>query len=201
MLESRDLGYSMIELMMVMGISGVVAAIAIPMMGNTIGNYRLSGDAASLRNAISLTKLRAASDFSKSRLYIDISTNSFHIETWKGTTNTWVTEGGTTALSSYAESYSYSPVLTPPANTQGAIGQAPQCLTAAGAATANTACIVFNSRGIPVTDAVGSTGGPTNADAIYLTDGTAVYGITVGSTSVTQMWRTKPTSTPSWVLQ
>jgi prepilin-type N-terminal cleavage/methylation domain-containing protein len=201
MSASRASGFSLIELLVVIGISTVAAAIAVPMMGNTIGNFRLNGDANSLRNAVSLTKLRAASDFSKSRLYVDLSLNTFHIETWNTTTAAWVTEGGTTALASGAESYSFGVVSTPPANTQGAIGQAPKCLTAAGVAIGNTACVVFNSRGIPVTDVAGTTGSPTNADALYITDGTAVYGITVSATSVTQLWRTGPSATPAWALQ
>ena len=48
----------------------------------------------------------------------------------------------------------------------------------ARAAIANTSCIVFNSRGVPVDDNDLSTA----ADAIYVTDGTAVYVATVAAT-------------------
>ena len=64
-------------------------------------------------------------------------------------------------------------------------------------AVANTACIIFNSRGLPV-DATGS---PFGNDAIYITDSTAVYGITVAATGFVRLWRTNYTSTPSWSLQ
>jgi hypothetical protein len=192
----------MLELMVVLGISMVVMAMGIPMMGTTLGAYRLSGDVHSLSNAVYLTKLRAAADFSKTRLYVDLSTNGFHIESWqKGAPGSWVTEGGVTYLSSGSESYGFGVVTTPPANTQGAIGQAAPCLTAAGGAIGNTACIVFNSRGIPVTDAAGTTGGPTNAHALYVMDSTSVFGITVSATGVIQVWRTNPTATPNWSLQ
>ena len=56
-------GFSLLELLMVVGISTVVAAIAVPMMKNTIGDFKLSGDARGLTNAVSLAKLRAASTF------------------------------------------------------------------------------------------------------------------------------------------
>ena len=198
-------GFSLLELVTVLGLSMVLAAIAVPMMGNSIGNFRMSGDVRGLSNAVSLAKLRAATQFSKSRLYVDFSVNGFHIETWTkpvgATPGSWATEGGITYLSANNEHYSFGVVTTPPANTQAAISQAPNCLTSAGVAIGNTACIVFNSRGIPVTDAANATGGPTNADALYLTDGTVVYGINLLATGVIQLWRTNPSATPSWTLQ
>ena len=83
-------------------------------------------------------------------------------------------------------SFGYSPVATPPLNTQSpSIGQAPLCKNNANPPVdvANTACLVFNSRGIPID----STGSPYGNDAIYVTDGSAVYGITVAATGFIRM--------------
>jgi hypothetical protein len=88
-------------------------------------------------------------------------------------------------------------VSSPPPSTQTTIAQATQCLNAAKVAIANTACILFNSRGIPVD----SNNNPTNAYALYLTDGSAVFGVTVSATGSNRLWRTVPVSTPTWVLQ
>src|SRR6185503_13935642 len=133
-----------------------LAGMAVPATSQLIGNLRLSGDARSLTNTISLTKLRAASHFTKARLFVDLSGKSYHIETWQKSPGAWVTEAsdGTTNLSSNGESYSFGVVSTPPPNSQAAIAQSPACLTAAGVTIGNTACLVFNSRGIPVTDVV-----------------------------------------------
>ena len=92
----RRNGFSLLEVLMVVGISTVVAAIAVPMMKNTIGDFKLSGDARGLTNAVSLAKLRAASDFSQSRLYVDRDARSYHVEVWAKTAvpPDWVTEGG-----------------------------------------------------------------------------------------------------------
>jgi len=57
-MSSRPNGFSLMELLIVVGLTGVIAAIAVPMMSNTLGDFRLRGDARSLSNAVSLTKLR-----------------------------------------------------------------------------------------------------------------------------------------------
>ena len=142
-------GFSLIELLMVVALIGVISAIAVPMMKNTIGDFSLSGDARALSNAVSLAKLRAASSFSQARVFVDLSGKSYHVETWQKAPPTWVTEGGTRTLST-SVTFSAGVVGTAPPFSQAAIGQASACVTDAGAAIGNSACILFNSRGIPV---------------------------------------------------
>src|SRR5262245_5235972 len=200
-------GFSLIELILVAGLSIVIAAIAIPMSGNALGFFRLSGDARSLTNALSLTKMRAASEFTQARLYIDRSANTHHLETYRKTAGSegWVRQTGSTQLSANT-TFSYGSLGTPPPNTQGAINQAPACRNDAGEAIANTGCIVFNSRGIPITCTTISTtlgcqpAAPTPDDARYITDGTAVYAMTVIATGMIQVWRSAP-STANWTKQ
>ena len=203
-IRERRHGFSLLEVLMVVGISTVVAAIAVPMMKNTIGDFKLSGDARALSNAVSLAKLRAASDFSQSRLYVDRDARSYHVEVWSKTAvpPDWVTEGGLTSLST-SDIFSFGVVGAAPPNTQAAIAQAPPCVTRLGAAIANTSCILFNSRGIPV-DAAGvppAVGAPTGNDAIYITDNMAVFGVTISATGLVKLWRTNPWAAPAWVLQ
>ena len=202
--RSRQSGFSILEVLMVVGISTVVAAIAVPMMKNTIGDFKLSGDARGLTNAVSLAKLRAASDFTQTRLYVDRDDRSYHVEVWSKTAAPpdWVTEGGVTSLAA-GDTFGFSVVGAAPANTQNPFSQAPPCVTRLGAAIANTSCILFNSRGIPV-DSAGvppAVGAPTGNDAIYLTDNTAVFGVTISATGLVKLWRTNPRAVPDWVLQ
>jgi prepilin-type N-terminal cleavage/methylation domain-containing protein len=200
----RESGYSLIELLIVVGISSVLAAVAVPMMKNTIGDFKLSGDARGLNNAVSLAKLRAASDFSQSRLFVALDTRQFHVETWSKTAvpNDWVLEGGVTSLSS-GVIFGFSVVGAAPPNTQAVIGQASQCLNRLGVAIGNTACVLFNSRGIPV--ATGgvppAVGAPTANYALYITDGTAVYGVTLSATGLINLWRTNPVAAGAWKVQ
>jgi prepilin-type N-terminal cleavage/methylation domain-containing protein len=195
-------GFSLIELLMVVAIMGVLAAITVPMSGNTIRYLKLSGDARELSNATAVAKMRAAAKFTQSRLYIDVAGRAFYVQTFDKTSETWTTEGGSTSLSSTVN-FGYGPIASPPPNTQTTIGQAPECLTKAGSPpawvpVANTACVIFNSRGIPVD---GTTGSPTGLDAVYVTDGSAVYGITVAATGFIRTWQSHYTSTPTWTLQ
>ena len=185
--------------MFVVAITGVVSAIAIPMMSNALGFYHLDGDARNLKNTASTARLQAAANFGETRLYLDYATSAYHIETKANSTSPWVAQGGLTYLSAYNETYSFGVVATPPPNTQAAIAQSTACLNNAtpAVAIANTSCIVFNSRGIPID----ATGAPTGTNAIYLTDGSSVYGLTVSATSSIRLWKTPAKAAPSWLAQ
>ena len=201
---TADAGFSLVEMMMVVAIIGVLAAITVPMSGNAVRFIKVSGDARDLSNATAVAKMRAAAKFTQSRLYVDYSSKTFFIQTFDKTitvpcpTGCWVTETGTTSLSSTV-SFGYGPVTAPPLNTQTSIAQATLCMNTAATpvAIANTACIIFNSRGLPVD----TSNNPTGDDAIYINDSSAIYGVTVAATGFVRLWRNNYTSTPSWSLQ
>jgi len=195
--QQRDRGFSLVELMFVIVISLIVAGMAIPTFLTIERNLRTSGDARDINGEIVLAKMRAASDYTKARVYADLSARTFRVEVWSkpvppATTGSWGIEGGTQFLAQ-GVTFGFGGLGSPPAGTQAAIGQAPACLDNAGAAIANTACVVFNSRGIPVD----STGAPAANGALYITDGRSVYVVTVSATGLTQPWRTDAQSA-SW---
>jgi prepilin-type N-terminal cleavage/methylation domain-containing protein len=194
----RTAGFSLMEMIVVVGLIAVISAIAVPLFNNAIAGFRLSGDARSIANSASVAKMRAASDFSRVRLYIDLNAKTHKLQVFDKTSATccWVTQGGETSLSS-GVSFSYGVVTESPANTQGPIAQAPLCVDDAGVDIGNTACIMFNSRGVPVGN--GPSFSPTGVDAVYVTDGHAVYGVTIAATGLVRMWRTLPVAVPQWV--
>jgi len=189
-------GFSLLEIMIVVGLTGVIAAIAVPMVGNNLAYYRLSGDARSNANATGLGKMRAASVFGHERLYVDRAARTYHLETWDKATSTWIADGASGALSQNV-TYSFGIVAQAPPNTQAVIDQSPPCKNNAGTADiANTSCIIFNSRGLPIDNA-----GQPFVYGLYVTDGSAVYAITVSATGTVRTWRTPPRVVPAWILQ
>lgn len=189
-------GFSLIEVFIVMVMTTTLAAIAIPRTSTLFGDLRLSGDARALSNTIALAKMRAAADFTRARLRANIAARTYQVERFQKTgAPGWVGEGDA-ALLSYRVNLSVGSLATPPPDTQLAIGQAPPCLNDAGAVIANTACVVFNSRGVPIDDL----GNPTGLGALYVTDGTAVYGVTVAATGLIRLWKSGP-NTAVWIRQ
>jgi len=200
---ARESGFTILETMIVIGLIGVIAAFAIPQLSSSIAYFRLSGDARSVSNAIAVTKMRAAANFTRTRLYVSTASNWHRIEQADSSSPPhWTAQSGATYLSAYT-TFSYGVVGAPPPNTQAAIGFATPCKNNSGADITGTACIVFNSRGIPITPDVAGTTYTTSAEspAVYLTDGASVYGVTVAATGMIRVWQTLPTVTPVWTKQ
>ena len=182
-----DDGFSLIEVLLVVAVMGIVAGMAIPSTTSTMRGHRLKGDAEAVHNLVALAKMRAASQFSRSRVFVDLGTNSYSLQTWNKTTNSWVTEGPVTQTSQ-GVTFGFGAVAAAPPNTQAAIGQSPNCTDNAGAAVANTACVTFSSRGMPVTNVLPPGGGVVGNSALYLTDGSSIYGTTVTTTPLIKFW-------------
>ena len=178
-------GFSMVELMIVVVLILLLAGIAIPTFLTIQRNLRVSGDSRGIADQIALAKMRAASAFTRARVYADLAANTYHIERWQKTgAPRWVTEGGIQNLSRGVR-MGFGALGAAPPNTQATLAQAPACRDSAGVAIANTACVLFNSRGIPI-DAAGA---PTANDAIYITDGNFVYGTTISAMGLSSAWR------------
>lgn len=184
---TRQHGFSTIELLATLGIVGVVAAMAIPSTGRTLADLRLSGDARGVHNAVALAKMRAAAHFTRERLYVDRTTNTYHLEFWDKAAGDWKTEVDPTNALQTGVSFGYGDIATAPPSTQSSLSMSPACKTTTNSDISNTSCIVFNSRGIPVD----GSGNITGNSALYLSDGTATYGITLSATPLIRLWWSK----------
>lgn len=225
--QSASRGFSTLELLLVMVVSLVIAALAIPGFNEVRRTLRISGDARDLNGAINQAKMQAAADFTEARVYVDLAPNAtycpqtstgsgctFHVDVWNkalnGGNGCWQTVGdfvpgppaqprciipGTSPVQilSPGVTFAFAGLAATPPNTQpggiaeGTAGQ--RCTPVNGKRVgqqASTACIQFNSRGIPID--YGNGGVPTGNGAIYITDTTQVYGVTVGATGLSQVW-------------
>jgi Tfp pilus assembly protein FimT len=193
-------GFSMVEMLIVFAVLAAIAAMAVPTIEQTLRSLRITGDGRTIEDQIALAKMRAAADFTQARFHADLANNSFEIEVCQGkvlpgSCASWTVEGGVQSLSQ-GVALGLGALGAPPPNTQAVIGQAPACLDSSNASVPNTACVVFNSRGIPVD----ANGVPTGNDAIYVTDGNAVFGATVSATGLIRLWRSGAQS-PGWAQQ
>jgi prepilin-type N-terminal cleavage/methylation domain-containing protein len=190
---NRQAGYSTIELLVVLAIAGVLAAMALPSTARTLADVRLHNDARALHNLLSLAKMRASSKFTRVRLNCDLANETFVLETFDKTAGIWVTEENPQTLNTGVD-FGFDAMTEAPVDTQDVLGQAALCKAPNGDDINNTACIVFNSRGIPVDSA----GNPDGNGAIYITDHeTGVYGVTVSATPLVRLWWS-PTATTAW---
>src|SRR4051812_27236434 len=172
----REDGYSLIELLVVLAIAGVLAAMALPSTERTVADLRMHNDANAIHNLLSLAKMRAAAKFTRERVYVDLAAESYVLQHWDKTAAAWLADEGAATLSTGID-FGFDALGTPPADTQAAINQAATCLADDNVtAIGSTGCIIFNSRGIPIDTA----GNPDGNGAFYVTDHqTGVYGVTV----------------------
>jgi type II secretory pathway pseudopilin PulG len=176
-MHARDArGFSLMQLMVVVAIFTVVAAIAVPSFLTSSRTGRLRNDANALTNLIVMARMRASTEFARTRLNCTLTPASgpgycqLQSLQFPGT-GSWTNESQVVFL---------SPGVTfgiPAAIT----GYLPNQSTAAyqGDVTQNTPTttttpvIVFNSRGIAVDYSTGTT--PTPGYALYITDSTSSY--------------------------
>ncbi len=208
----------MLELLVVIVMSLTLGSIAVLGYRAVVNYLRVAGDIRDLNGLVGQAKMRAGADFTHARVYADLTANTFHLETWNKTKLCWVTVGdplaltanpctvvGTSPVQSLAQgdTFGVGAIGAAPANTQTVFGQAPACDDGQGGTIANTACIVFNSRGLSVPIVAGSksnTGPPTPNGAFYVTNGTVVNAVTVSLAGSVQVWST-PAGATGWHMQ
>jgi Tfp pilus assembly protein FimT len=189
---SGEHGFTIIDTLVTVAVLGILAASTLPTVDGALAAYRLTSDARGLAQNLAVAKMRAASRFTRTRLYLDLDDRSYLTQTWNKATSAWDSDGSISYLSR-GVSFDFGSLDEPPPNTQADIGFAATCLDTEGEDIANTSCIMFNSRGIPIT----ALGEPTGGNAFYLTDGSLVYGTTITAVPLIRLWRS-PATGEAW---
>src|SRR5712691_3150710 len=86
---SRQSGFTLLELVIVLFISLVVTGIAIPRFVQTMRNLRLAGDGRNIAETLGQAKLRAAADFTDARAYFDFAAGIYRVDVWDKVDACW----------------------------------------------------------------------------------------------------------------
>ena len=190
----QDSGFSAIELLIVLAIVGSMAAIGLPLSSGMIDDIKMRGDAQGLSSAVAQAKLTSAAKFTHSRLFVNLATNTYRIQTWNRTgTAGWVDTNEALFLSDRSQ-FGFGSATVPPPNTQVTLAQAPMCRDDLNVEITSTACVIFNSRGVSVTAA----GPVATTQALYLAGPSGTYGIILGAAGQLQVWHTTQAGVSSW---
>jgi prepilin-type N-terminal cleavage/methylation domain-containing protein len=178
-------GYTLVEIMVAMAVLGILGAMAVPMVESTTSGIKLREHANNVADLIGLAKMRATSQFARSRVRVDVDAGTYVIQTWDADAGTWVNEQAEVELPG-GITFGWGDLEEAPPNTQD--GDEPkfaaECLDDDEEAIEGTACIMFNSRGIPID----KDNSPIGGNAFYLTDGTGVRAVTVTATPLVRRW-------------
>ena len=181
----QEHGYTLIEIIVVVAVFAVLAAAAVPMTSTSLSGYRFEGDAQSIAHTVSLAKMRAAAKYSFARVALNTSAGTFALQTWDRDANTWEDDSGTQSLSR-GSSFSSASVTAPPPS-EATLAFSDECTDDMGTVIPNTACITFNSRGLPIDPATSTVIGD---NAFYVTNGVRVVAVTVMPTGQIRVYAT-----------
>ncbi len=96
-MNKRQLGFSLVELMVVVLVLCVLLAIAISSVESITRIYRIAGDGRGIAAELVVARMRAAADFTHARVYVDLNGNTFHLEVWNKASGCWKTDGDANA--------------------------------------------------------------------------------------------------------
>ncbi len=176
--KSGTAGFSTVELFIVIGIMLIITAIGLPSLTKTQAVYRVSDDARSIAESLTLAKMRAGANLTPERLSLNTGNNTYQLEQYNKTTTSWDLDQGVKYLNN-GVSFGYGSISSP-AGSQSAIVQ--------------TSPVIFNSRGIPVN----GSNQPTPEDAIYLYNSSGYFAVTVALSGRIQVWKYMSSA---WVSQ
>ena len=88
--SSPDSAFTVVEILLVMAIIGIVAAMAIPQAYEAIKAYRLHADASAIAGQLNVARMRAASQFAPYRVVISTTFGTYWQEKLCGDTSTSV---------------------------------------------------------------------------------------------------------------
>ena len=97
--ETGTCGFSAIEILMVVAVSAILSAFAIPSLNTAMKDMQFAADTQSISSALSYTRLKAKSLMNPYRVAFDLENNSWSIEKFNSGTGDWDVEQDVNDLS------------------------------------------------------------------------------------------------------
>ena len=110
-----------------MAVLGILGAFSVPMVSSAASGVKLRDHANAIADLIGLAKLRATSEFSRSRLYANLAAESYRIQTWDADAGAWVDEQAAVELPNGVR-FGWGDLEEPPPNTQDELKFAAECV-------------------------------------------------------------------------
>jgi prepilin-type N-terminal cleavage/methylation domain-containing protein len=209
----RTRGFTLLELLVVLAVTAILMAIAVPQFQRVTQVLRISGDMRDINGTVGQAKMHAAADFTHARARANLAANTFQLEIWnKAGAGCWQTVGdpvnpctiGTSPVQplSSGVTFGFGAMTAPPPNTQATLAQALPCQIGYSGGPAlgtigGAACIEFNSRGI----AIDAAGAPNGNGAFYVNNGNFVYGLTMAAAGPPLNWSGQDQAGSGWYHQ
>jgi prepilin-type N-terminal cleavage/methylation domain-containing protein len=201
----KNQGFSMAELMIVIGIMLILVAVALPTLSNFQGSYRLHSDSGALASYLSVVRMRAASQYTPYRLDVDPTANTYVLEQLTQTSyNPFGIPGPTNYSVQSPAVYESGTQYLDPGNTvykcrPSGITVFPPPVTANPSTCSGPFYFYFNTQGLPV-DNTGSALASGGVGIYIKAKSGLLDAVTVSSGGAVQAWNYS-TSSSAWVVR
>jgi prepilin-type N-terminal cleavage/methylation domain-containing protein len=157
-------GFSLVELSMVLAVTAVAAAFAIPVLTESMRGMQLSADAKKISTTLSFAKLSAVAQMTGYRLSFDLGHNQWSLLK-RNHSGTYELQQAVNTLSEGVENSGIS--------FRNISGSAPS-----GFSTNSSTSITFNARGLP-----------SGVSIVYLSNEDTDYAVSVSLAGKVQVWK------------
>src|ERR1700732_4213941 len=80
--HKRQDGFTTLEMLIVVAMSIIITAMAVPSYLNTAAYLRITGDLRALNGVTAQAKMRAAAKFTHARVYANLTGNAYQLQVW-----------------------------------------------------------------------------------------------------------------------
>ncbi len=100
-MRKKSLGFSLLEILVVLLIMGIMTAIALPSALSSLKGYRLHGDATAIASYLNIVRMKSASQYAPYRLVVSVGAGTYTMEKLCGLTTSAVDAACVSAYSAY----------------------------------------------------------------------------------------------------